>query len=57
MLEPRKKDELIRREAHLLWLAEGKPDGRESAHWEEAERLVERIEQADEEERSRNSAA
>ena len=57
MLEPRKKDELIRREAHLLWLAEGKPHGRDLAHWEEAERLVERIEQAREEERSRNSAA
>ena len=57
MLEPRQKDELIRREAHLLWLAEGKPEGRELAHWKEAERLVERIEQAREEESSRNSAA
>lgn len=46
MLEPEKKEELIRREAHLLWLAEGKPDGRDKEHWAEAERLVQRIEEA-----------
>ena len=46
MIEDAKKQDLIRREAHLLWLAEGQPDGRDKAHWEEAERLVERIERA-----------
>jgi hypothetical protein len=46
MLEAEKREELIRREAHLLWLAEGKPDGRDKEHWAEAERLVERIEEA-----------
>ena len=46
MLEPRKKEELIRREAHLLWLAYGKPEGRDKQHWAEAERLVDRIEEA-----------
>ena len=46
MFEDDKKEELIRREAHLLWLAEGKPEGRDKAHWEEAERLVERIQRA-----------
>jgi len=46
MFESRKKEELVRREAHLLWLAEGKPDGRDKARWEEAERLVDRIEEA-----------
>jgi len=46
MLEADKKQELIRREAHLLWLAEGKPDGRDKEHWAEAERLVKQIEEA-----------
>lgn len=46
MLEAQKKEELIRREAHLLWLAEGKPENRDREHWAEAERLVQRIEQA-----------
>ena len=42
MLEAQKKEELIRREAHLLWLAEGKPENRDREHWAE----VQRIEQA-----------
>jgi hypothetical protein len=46
MSDDKKKEELIRREAHLLWLADGKPDGRDKAHWAEAERLVQRIEEA-----------
>ena len=46
MLESGKKEELIRREAHLLWLADGKPDGRDKEHWAEAQRLVDRIEEA-----------
>ena len=29
MMERDKKEELIRREAHILWLADGKPDGRD----------------------------
>jgi len=46
LFEDKKKEDLIRREAHLLWLAEGKPEGRDKAHWREAERLVERTEGA-----------
>jgi hypothetical protein len=40
------REQLIREQAYRLWLAEGKPEGRESAHWGEAERLVKRIEEA-----------
>jgi hypothetical protein len=46
MLEADQKEEFIRREAHLLWLAEGKPDGRDKEHWAEAECLVQKIERA-----------
>jgi hypothetical protein len=35
------RDERIRARAHDLWEAAGRPDGRASAHWQEAERLVE----------------
>jgi len=37
--------ERIRHEAYLLWLAEGKPEGRAQDHWEEARRLVDRIDE------------
>lgn len=33
-------DRLIRQRAYELWEAEGRPAGRESAHWEQAEREV-----------------
>ena len=46
MPESGKKEELIRREAHLLWLADGRPAAREKEHWAEAQRLVDRIEEA-----------
>ena len=57
MFENKKKEELIRREAHLLWLAEGMPDGRDRAHWQEAERLVERIEEARRQDQERFKSA
>ena len=37
----------IREQAHQLWVQEGKPEGRELAHWHEAERQV-RAEAGDE---------
>jgi hypothetical protein len=30
----------------FFWLADGKPEGRDKEHWAEAERLVDRIEEA-----------
>ncbi len=46
LMSDTESEQRIREQAHRLWLAEGKPQGRERAHWEEAERLVERIEEA-----------
>ena len=39
------REERIRAKAHELWEADGKPEGRDRAHWEQAAKLV------DEEER------
>jgi hypothetical protein len=39
------REERIRAKAHALWEADGKPEGRDRAHWEQAAKLV------DEEER------
>lgn len=33
-------DERIRKEAHKLWEAEGRPDGRAERHWAEAKEIV-----------------
>jgi len=37
------REEQIRYRAHLIWLAEGKPDGRDSAHWKQAEEIVDQM--------------
>ena len=34
------RHERIRERAHLLWIEEGKPQGREKDHWELASKLV-----------------
>jgi hypothetical protein len=39
------REERIRAKAHALWEADGKPEGRDREHWEQAAKLV------DEEER------
>ena len=35
------REERIRRKAHDLWEADGKPGGRDRSHWEQAAKLVE----------------
>ncbi|WP_332715572.1 DUF2934 domain-containing protein [Pelagibacterium mangrovi] len=32
------REDTIRKRAHQIWENEGRPDGRDHAHWEEAER-------------------
>ena len=44
-MKPDAREERIRAKAHELWEADGKPEGRDRAHWEQAAKLV------DEEER------
>jgi len=39
------REERIRAKAHELWEADGRPEGRERAHWEQAAKLVEEEEQ------------
>jgi hypothetical protein len=34
---PDDRDEIIRRRAYALWEAEGRPEGREREHWQQAE--------------------
>jgi hypothetical protein len=34
------REDRIRRKAYELWMEEGQPEGRQSAHWEEASELV-----------------
>lgn len=38
--EFRRREELIREEAHKLWEAEGRPEGRAERHWDEAKEIV-----------------
>jgi hypothetical protein len=40
------REERIKAKAHALWEADGKPDGRDREHWEQAARLVEEEERA-----------
>jgi hypothetical protein len=37
---PQTREERIREKAQALWEKEGRPNGQESRHWEEAEKLV-----------------
>jgi hypothetical protein len=37
------REEQIRYRAYLIWLAAGKPDGRDEDHWKEAEAIVDQI--------------
>jgi hypothetical protein len=37
------REEEIRYRAHLIWLAEGQPDGRDKEHWKQAEEIVDQM--------------
>jgi hypothetical protein len=40
------REEQIAYRAYLLWLADGKPEGRDKEHWKEAESIVDQIPRA-----------
>ena len=40
------REDRIRAKAHALWEADGKPDGKERTHWEQAAKLVDEEERA-----------
>jgi hypothetical protein len=51
-------DQRIRERAYLLWLDEGRPEGRDKQHWEIAREAIEREDRsADGAERSQNHSS
>jgi len=46
------KEERIRHQAYLIWLEEGRPEGRDKEHWEQAELIVERMDELSKEDES-----
>jgi hypothetical protein len=38
---PTSREEIIRKRAHELWEREGRPDGREQEHWDQAVQEIE----------------
>lgn len=40
------REERIKAKAHELWEADGKPEGRDRAHWEQAAKLIDEEERA-----------
>jgi len=51
------RKERVRQQAYLIWLEEGRPEGRDKEHWEQAERMVDRVDElAKEDERGTDPA-
>jgi hypothetical protein len=46
------KEGRIREQAYLIWLEEGRPEGRENEHWEKAEQIVNRTDELSKEDES-----
>jgi hypothetical protein len=51
------REERIKAKAHALWEADGKPEGRDREHWEQAAKLVDEEERAAARARSHPEAA
>jgi uncharacterized protein YegL len=41
------REEQIAYRAYMIWLADGKPEGRDKEHWQEAEFIVDQIPRVD----------
>jgi hypothetical protein len=50
------REEQIAYRAYLIWLADGKPEGRDKEHWHEAESIVDQIPRVDGERAIESSA-
>ena len=46
------KEGRIREQAYLIWLEEGRPEGRANEHWEKAEQIVNRTDELSKEDES-----
>jgi hypothetical protein len=51
------KEARIRQQAYLVWLEEGRPEGRDKEHWDQAERTVERMDELAKEDESGGATA
>ena len=51
------KEARIRQQAYLVWLEEGRPEGRDKEHWDQAERPVERMDELAKEDESGSATA
>jgi hypothetical protein len=57
MTDSPNRKERVRQQAYHIWLEEGRPEGRDKEHWEQAEKLVDRVDElAKEDERGTASA-
>jgi hypothetical protein len=58
MSDSTSREERIRQQAYQIWLEEGRPQGRDKEHWEQAMQTVDRIDElAREDERGETPAA
>ena len=55
--EKASKEQRIQHQAYLLWLEEGRPEGRDKEHWERAEQIVDRMDEISKEDESGNASA
>jgi hypothetical protein len=39
------KNQRVHEQAYLIWLEEGRPEGRDKEHWERAEQVVDRMDE------------
>ena len=51
------REERVRQQAYFIWLSEGRPEGRDKEHWDEAERTVSRLDELAQEDESGGVAA
>jgi hypothetical protein len=57
MPERSSREDRIRQQAYLIWIEEGRPEGRENEHWERAERIIVRTEELAKEDESGSEPA
>jgi len=48
------KNQRVREQAYLIWLEEGRPEGRDKEHWERAEQVVDRMDEISKDDESGN---
>ena len=51
------KNQRVREQAYLIWLDEGRPEGRDKEHWERAEQIIDRMDEISKEDESGNMTA